>query len=157
MEKSVAKSQIEEVVDSVRDISLEQRNQSKEQLINEFLDAINDTKKKLADYANRFNTLIDKTEKIFWIDEKLNEEDYKLLNELLILIGNVHFKLVRDMYVPLNNLLRPNGIAIEELNKLKHTLDNIKEVRNDIDSVFFKLPKNKDFNEQSEHLAELLP
>ena len=52
-------------------------------------------------------------EKLTWFNEGLDEECFKLLNELLVLAADVHYTMIKDEYVPINNIFRPNGIAIK--------------------------------------------
>jgi len=98
------------------------------------------------DYIS-FNNRI---EKITWYND-LDEECYMLINDLISAIKDLHSSLIRQ-YVSMN-YLKQKGIVKEEIRDFKSTIDNLKENYQDLESVFFFLPKMPDFKETTKQLS----
>ena len=74
-----------------------------------------------------------------------------LINDLISSARELRSSLVRQ-YV-LINPFRTKGIAKEEIKDFKNSIDELKEVCQDLDSVFFFLPENSEFQEITKELS----
>lgn len=69
------------------------------------------------------------------------------------MVKEYHITLVHR-YVEFDKL-RTQGFAKAELKEFKTAIDDLKEVNEDIESIFFELPFNKEFQEMNSKLANL--
>ena len=120
--------------------------------MNAFLDAINDFKKSLTEKSEKIFSLNDQVDKITWFNE-LDEECLKLINDLILAIKDLRSSLVRQ-YVSMS-FLRQKGVAKEEIKTFKSAIDELKEVYQDLESVFFFLPEMPEFKETTKLLSLL--
>ncbi|MEX0811975.1 MAG: hypothetical protein WD048_07140 [Chitinophagales bacterium] len=152
MENIAYKSEIENTFSTVRNFSYEEKKSQllDEERMNAFLDAILDFKSILKDKTDRLNLICDKIEKITWFDN-VDEESLMLLNDLISSAKDLRSSLIRQ-YV-LMGKLRKNGIAKEEIKAFKNAIDELKESYEDIESVFFFLPKMPDFTDTTKKLS----
>ncbi|MBD3329466.1 hypothetical protein GF357_03160 [Candidatus Dojkabacteria bacterium] len=121
-----------------------------ERRINTLLDKINEFKKSLSEKTEIINSLILRTEKITWYND-LDEECLMKINDLISAIKDVHSTMIRQ-YVSLDPL-RSRGIAKAEIKEFKHTIDDVRVLYQDLESVFFFLPEMPDFKETSQMLS----
>lgn len=147
------KQKVSKVLDEVKTTSFSERREikSEEEIINSFLDKIIDFKKNVATRTQKIEDISEKMETISWINEKMDDETLKDLNNLIVLAKDLHKTLIIH-YVSFTPL-RKNGIAKEETANFKNALDTFKEVYSDIESTFFSLPNNKDFVEITKRIS----
>jgi hypothetical protein len=74
-----------------------------------------------------------------------------LLNDLISSAKDLRTTFIRQ-YVLLTTF-RKKGIAKEEIKNFKSAVDDLKEICDDLESVFFFLPKMPDFNETTKQLS----
>lgn len=146
------KSEITNTFSTVRNFSFEEKKVSlyDEEKVNAFLDAILDFKNTFQKKTDKISTLTEKIEKITWFDD-LDDECLMLINDLISSIKDLHSSLVRQ-YVSLN-FIRSKGIAKDEIKNFKNAIDNLKEVYQDLESVFFFLPEISEFKETTKQLS----
>jgi hypothetical protein len=81
----------------------------------------------------------------------------KDLQEINLLIGSAR-DLRRTLYLTcarLDTFSAQKQVLIDEVNELKQALDDFTEVINDVESVFFFLPKNSFFTDTTEQLSNI--
>jgi hypothetical protein len=107
-------------------------------------------KDSLGEKTNKIFSINDNIDKITWYND-LDDECLKLINDLISAIKDLRSTLIRQ-YVSMS-FLRQKGIAKEEIKKFKIAVDELKEVYEDLESVFFFLPEMPDFNETTKLLS----
>jgi hypothetical protein len=146
------KAEIEGTFSSVRDFSFDEKRSAymDQEKMNAFLDAILDFKVFLKEKSNRIFSINDKVDKITWYND-LDDECLKLINDLISSIKDLRSTLIRQ-YVSMA-FLRKKGIAKEEITEFKYAIDELKEIYEDLESVFFYLPEIPDFKETTKLLS----
>lgn len=152
MDSTTYKPQILETFQKVRNLSFEEKKEAvfDEKKINNFLDTILEFKKIFANKTSKIEKVIERIEKITWFNN-LDNDSLMLINDLVSLIRDLHSSLLRQ-YVSLN-FIRSKGIAKEEIKNFKDAIDDLKDIANDLDSRFFFLPNNDDFQETTKELS----
>lgn len=152
MDCTTYKPHIFETFQNVRNLSFEEKKEAlfDEKKINKFLDTILEFKKQFVAKTDRIDDIIEEIEKITWFNE-LDTESLMMINDLVSSIRDLHSSLLRQ-YVSLN-FIRSKGIAKDEIRNFKASIDNLKDVANDLESRFFFLPKIDDFQETTKELS----
>lgn len=148
--KCATKEKIINTVSAVRKVSFEEKLNSTEEKLNNFLDAILDFKIMLTEKTAKINELIENLESVTWLQIQ-NEECLMLLNDLVAQAKDLHSSLIRN-YVVFNSL-KQKGIAKECIKEYKAAIDDFKESYSDIESVFFFLPEMPEFKETTKELS----
>lgn len=125
-----------------------------EQIVNQFLDTINEFRNRLTQSSNAINKIIDKLEKISWISDDLKDDDLQQLHEIIALCRDLWSSLIRR-YARINKVCKENGILKTEIKEFKTTLDDFKEVYEDIEVAFFTFPNDREFIEITERLNKI--
>lgn len=150
---STAKDKINATVIEAREASYQAKmnafNLDSQENINSFLDNILEFKKILAEKTDKIEAFSEKLEGLTWFD-KIDEECLKLLNDLIASVRDWRGSAVRQ-YVKMDKL-RKDGIALEEIKNFKRAIDDLREIADDLESVFFHLPKNQNFQETTNEL-----
>ena len=146
------KPRILETFQNVRNLSFEEKKEAvlDEKKINNLLDKILDFKLHLTTKTNKIEAVIEKIEKITWFNN-LDQDSLILINDLVSSIRDLHSSLQRQ-YLSFN-FLRTKGIAKEEIRSFKSAIDDLKNIANDLDSRFFFLPNNDEFEETTKELS----
>ena len=138
----------------ISDASFQEKREhlSKQQVIDSFLDRILDLKEKLTTKSKKIEKIVVMLEGITWYNN-VDEEGLKLINEIISLSKDLHSTLIR-FYIDLNYFIKKN-IAKEEIKNLKIAIDDLKEITQDLESVFFYLPQMPQFVESTKQLSLL--
>jgi hypothetical protein len=146
------KPQILQIFQNVRTLSFEEKKEPvlDEKKVNKLLDKILDFKKNLKVKIDKIEVVIEETEKITWFNN-LDQDSLILINDLISSIRSLYSSL-RRQYVSFN-FLRVKGIAKEEIKSFKSAIDDLKDIANDLDSRFFFLPKNDEFEATTKELS----
>lgn len=146
------KSFIKRTFAEVREASFKEKSYplTEEQLTNSFLDSILELKKILQDKTSEIFLINDMMEKLTWVND-VDEESLMLLNDLISVAKDFRSSLIRQ-YISLNDL-RKQGLVKEEIKEFKNGIDALKEAYEDLESVFFFLPKMPDFVETTRKLS----
>jgi cell division septum initiation protein DivIVA len=152
MEALYYKKEIKRTFSDIRTVSFEEKKSSlmQEEQINAFLDAIIDLKSVLNQKTQVIESINERIEKITWFTD-LDEDCLLLLNDLISSARDLRTTLVRQ-YVSLSTI-RKKGIAKEEIKNFKSAMDDLKEICDDMESVFFFLPKMPLFVETTKLLS----
>lgn len=152
MECLTYKPQIVETFENVRNFSFEEKKEAvlDEKKINSFLDRILDFKNTLVAKTDKIEDVIEEIEKITWFND-LEKDSLILINDLVSSIRSLYSSLHRQ-YVSFK-LLRAKGIAKEEIKGFKSAIDDLKDIANDLDSRFFFLPNNDEFEATTKELS----
>ena len=152
MEGLTYKPQILETFQQVRNFSFEEKRESviDEIKMNKFLDRIIDFKQSLKIKTDKIEEIIENTEKITWFNN-LDDDSLLIVNDLVSSIRNLHSSLNRQYISFL--LIRERGIAKAEMNNFISAIDDLKEIANDLDSRFFFLPNNDEFDKITKELS----
>jgi antitoxin component YwqK of YwqJK toxin-antitoxin module len=100
--------------------------------------------------SDKIEKIVVMLEGITWY-KNIDEEGLKLINEIISLSKDLHSTLIR-FYVDLNYFAKKN-IAKEEIKNLKKAIDDLKEITQDLESVFFYLPQMPQFVESTKQLS----
>lgn len=150
---STAKDRINATVIEAREASYQAKTSSfrldSQENINTFLDNILEFKKMLSEETIEIESFTEKLEKLTWFDD-IDDDCLKLLNDLIAAVRDWRGSLVRQ-FVKMDNL-RKKGIALDEIRNFKHAIDDLREIADDLESVFFHLSKNQDFQETTKEL-----
>ena len=152
MSSVLAKQEIRDTFDELRVFSFKTKNEVPlyEEKVNAFLDAVNDFKILLGNQSEKLASLNKQYEKITWLDN-LSQQDLMLLNDIIATSKDLHSSLIRQ-YVHLN-FFRNKGIAKNEIKAFKSEIDDLKESFEDLESIFFHLPKQPYFKETTKLLS----
>lgn len=148
------KPKIAETFEKVRILSFKEKKEAiyDEAKINKLLDTILDFKKKFADKTNKIHSIVERIEEITWFN-KIDNDTLMSINDLISSIKDLHSSLLRQ-YISLG-FLRSKGIAKDEINRFKASVDDLKDVAADLESRFFFLPNIPDFQETTKELSLL--
>jgi hypothetical protein len=152
MEGPTYKPQILETFQQVRNFSFEEKRESviDEIKMNKFLDRIIDFKQSLKIKTDKMEEIIENTEKITWFTN-LDDDSLLIVNDLVSSIRNLHSSLNRQYISFL--FIRERGIAKAEMNNFISAIDDLKEIANDLDSRFFFLLNNDEFDKITKELS----
>lgn len=152
MERLSHKSEIVNTFSSVRSFSYQEKKTPllDEEKVNALLDAINNIKRNLKEKTDKIHAINERIERLTWFNS-LDEECLMILNDLISAAKDLRTSLIRQ-YVSMN-FLRKKGIAKEEIKDFKNAIDELKESYEDLESVFFFLPKMPDFIETTKKLS----
>ncbi len=152
MEFLTYKSRISEIFGDVRKFSFEVKKEYvfDEVKINNLLDKILEFKRVFNDRTNKINSLVEKIEQITWFNN-LDNDSLMSINDLISSLRDLHSTFLRQ-YISLN-YIRSKGIAKGEIKNFKASLDDLKDVAADLDSIFFFLPNINDFQETTKELS----
>lgn len=148
-----ADKRISKIVDIVKDASFTEMKEvkSEEEVINTFLDRINEFKAELRKNSKRIDAISEQIEALSWKITKPNEATLKEINHLIVLAKNLKGTLIKK-YVSFN-YFRSQGIAKDEIAAFKNTIDLLTESYSDLDSIFFSFHQNNDFLEITKRLS----
>ncbi|HBX49667.1 MAG: hypothetical protein A2275_07900 [Bacteroidetes bacterium RIFOXYA12_FULL_35_11] len=152
METISHKTEIENTFSRVRTISFREKKSPllDEEKVNAFLDAMIEFKKILVEKTQIINNINERIEKLTWFSD-LDEDCLMILNDLISSAKDLRSSLIRQ-YVSMNDL-RKKGIAKEEIKDFKNSIDELKEAYEDLESVFFFLPKITAFVDTTKQLS----
>jgi hypothetical protein len=152
MEGLTYKPQILETFQQVRNFSFEEKREAviDEIKMNKFLDRIIDFKQSLKIKTDKIEEIIENTEKITWFNN-LDDDSLLIVNDLVSSIRNLHSSLNRQYISFL--FIRERGIAKAEMNNFVSAIDDLKEIAADLDSRFFLLPNNDEFDKITKELS----
>ena len=147
------KKQISNTFTSVSDFSFSEKNDPllEEKNMNKFLDAILDFKSMLSKKTKKLNKLNVNIEKLTWINDGLDKGCLKALNDLISSAKDLRSSLVRQ-YVNMDSI-RSSGIAKDEIKDFKYSIDELREIYSDLESVYFFLPNIPEFKETTKELS----
>ena len=118
--------------------------------IDSFLDNILLLQQDLNIRSEKIEFINERLEELTWLNN-IEEDALKQINNLIGSAKDLHSILIRQ-FVNLNSV-RKNGIAKEANRRFKHSIDNLKELTADLDSVFFALPAMAGFKETTKELS----
>jgi hypothetical protein len=152
MDRLKYKPQIIDTFQNVRQLSFEEKKEAAldEQKINGLLDQILDFKSGLVSKTDRIEEAIEKIEKITWFND-IDQESLILINDLISSIRSLHSSLLRQ-YASFR-FIHSKGVAKDEIKNFKSAIDDLKDIANDLDSRFFFLPNNSEFEEVTKELS----
>lgn len=143
----VTSPKIKEVLSSARKYSFEEKRLAYIDE-NKITTLVKSTIKAKIKEINNFN---DELEKLTWIDD-IDEGCLMLINDLISFSKDWYSSLIRQ-YVAMEGTLEAEGIAKEEIENFRTSIDELKESFEDLESVFFFLPKMPDFVETTKQLS----
>lgn len=120
--------------------------------VDNFLDKILDFKNKIKVKTDRISYINCKLEDITWY-KNIDDVCLKMINEVISACKDLHSILIR-YYVDLGYFLN-KSIAKDEIKELKLTIDELKEITQDLESTFFFLPQMPEFKETTRQLSLL--
>ena len=151
---STFQAEIQETIEEVKDFSFRERTEYyDEERANRLLDSILDFKELLNSTTEDVCKIVESFEFLTWAGEP-SEANLKQIIELLALTRDLHRTLIKR-YVLFNNVLKPRSIAVKDLKTFKESLDDLIEVTDDIEDIYFVFPKMTDFVETTRRLSEL--
>lgn len=150
MESFTHKSEIADTFSSIRSFSYQEKTPLMEAgKVDLFLDTMLDFKNSLIEKTEKINDINERIEKVSWFDN-LDDESLMLINDLISAAKDLRTSLIRQ-YVSMN-IFRKKGIAKQEIENFKNSIDELRESYEDMESVFF-LPRMPDFVETTRKLS----
>jgi|SRR5574343_486722 len=134
MEELLVSEQINQITLKLNNYKSEETH-SDEALINKFLDNVLKFHKYLTKYTNDINQCVDGMEKLSWL-EISKENDLKSLKNLLTSSIELHRLLVKN-YIGYRNSKLLSQVANSKIKEFKTAIDDLKEVTNDLNLLFF--------------------
>lgn len=110
--------------------------------INDLLDDILDFKKLVVNKTDHVESICKRLESFTWFNQ-LDEECMRLVNHVIAAARDWRSTLIKQ-YVNMGSM-KKRGIANDEIKNFKSALDDLRETCEDMESVFFNLPKNEVF------------
>jgi small-conductance mechanosensitive channel len=120
--------------------------------IDRLLDAVIESKKFIQAKISRTDQLTQALETITWMNNP-SEQDLLEINQLISSARDLRLTLLKT-YSVLNNFIQQKNVLAAEVNDLKRALDDFTETIDDVESVFFFLPRDKEFKETSDLLFD---
>lgn len=145
------KTQINSTFNYVREFSVTEKQSPlcNEEVMNLFLDKVLEFQSFLKDKTNRINTINSRIESLTWF-ENITDENLLAINDIISASRDLHTTLIR-LYVRINNK-KFRSIAKTDISVFKLALDDFREIFNDLESVYFLLPKMPEFIETTKQL-----
>ena len=134
MEELLVSEQINQITLKLNNYKSEETH-SDEALINKFLDNVVKFHQYLTKYPNHINQCVDGMEKLSWL-EISKENDLKSLKNLLTSSIELHRLLVKN-YIGYRNSKLLSQVANSKIKEFKTAIDDLKEVTNDLNLLFF--------------------
>ncbi len=152
MESFTHKSEIADTFSSIRSFSYQEKKTPLMEAgkVDLFLDTMLDFKNSLIEKTEKINDINERIEKVSWFDN-LDDESLMLINDLISAAKDLRTSLIRQ-YVSMN-IFRKKGIAKQEIENFKNSIDELRESYEDMESVFFFLPRMPDFVETTRKLS----
>ena len=152
MESTLSADKIRATFQDIRSVSFREKREglNGEEQINQFLDHLLDLKQILNKKSSTIEGISKRLEALSWLDV-LCENDLKKINDLVASARDLYSVLIRQ-YVALTHVFEIEALK-EPLNRFKLSIDSLKEVTADIESVFFFLPQMPDFVETTRELS----
>jgi uncharacterized phage infection (PIP) family protein YhgE len=143
---------IDNVLNEVSHASFKARQNFKneEDIMNEFLDAINDVKKSLDNRSKTLESITDMLIEITWCIEP-SVEILKKINNIIVLANDYHNTL-RSVFSTYITPIENKSVATKEIFRYKNAIDNFKESTTDLEDTFFILPFDEEFKEITKQL-----
>jgi hypothetical protein len=143
---------IDSTFEKVRETSFSEKKLKvpTEEEINNFLDQVLEFQRFLADKSIKIEEINDLLENLTWLNG-IKESELMQINTLIGSAKDLHSVLIRQ-YVNLN-FLRKKGIAKTATKRFKSSIDVLKENIEDLESIFFSLPKMPNFIETTKQLS----
>lgn len=150
-----SKSEIQNTFTNIRNFSFKEKKESQqyEEKVNSFLDQLNIFKKELREKTSEIYEINSSIEKLTWYSN-LDEECLMAINDLISSAKDLRSSLIRQ-YVAMNKPFKSRGIAKEEIKDFKNSIDELREVYEDLESVFFSLPEMPEFVETTKKLSHI--
>lgn len=148
---------IRKVVRDVENISYEQRIHplTQDENNNVIIEMYSNFKPKLNNFTNALNGLTEKYESLTWLDNP-NEDSLKSLHTLITISKSFCNTINLDFnHFKTCNALKENNFLKTEIENYEMSIQDFTEVTNDLERVFFTLPKNKEFNTTTDNLKAL--
>lgn len=157
MECLESKGAIVESFEYVRNLRYTERTDNlvqSEEEINAFLDAILDFKKSIVSKTEQIEVLVDKLESITWFDN-VDDECLMILSDIISLSKDLSQNLERKYKMVGLTKIKAKGIAKNEIKNYIASIEDLKEVADDLEDVFFKLPHCEEFNSVTVEFSKL--
>ena len=107
-------------------------------------------KKLLNDKTAKIESICEELESFTWFAQ-IDDECLRLLNDVIASARDWRSTLIKQ-YIQMETL-RKRKIASEEISNFKSALDDLRETCEDLESVFFHLPKSESFQEITKQLS----
>lgn len=156
MSTLVSKHTINATFKEVRELSFKEKSKPTidDNIVNNFLDQILKLKEILQKETSKINNIVDKLEKLTWVEQEILDEDcLMLINDIISLSKDLRSSFVKQ-YVSMN-YIRSKGIAKNELKEFKNAIDDLREISEDLESIFFYLPNISEFKETTKNFSIL--
>ena len=152
MQTTSNKSEILNMFSNIRKLSFQEKMSPlvDENNINTFLDAIIDFKNELNKKTNLIYFINESFEKLTWYND-LDQEDMIIINDIISIAKDLRTSLFRQYSLMVN--IRKKGIAKKEIDDFKYSIDELKEVYEDLESVFFYLQEIPEFVDTTKKLS----
>jgi hypothetical protein len=155
MECSTEKDHISAAAGRVKEASFKERQElTNEELINRLLDKILEFKSAINKKIGNVESHISSLEEITWYDINVfDEETKRLMNDVISSTKDWSDSLNKWHDKCINTL--DLKIQPEELAKLKSAVEDMEDANQDLESVIFYHPNDKDFNKITDELKNL--
>ncbi|MGL5889756.1 MAG: hypothetical protein ACRC3B_07720 [Bacteroidia bacterium] len=142
------------ISNDVRILSYDEKKEiPTEDEVNRLLDAVIESRKFIQAKTSRTDQLTQALEAITWMNNP-SEQDLQEINQLISSARDLRLTLLKTFAV-LNNFIQQKKVLIDEVNDFKRALDDFTETIDDVESVFFFLPRDKEFKETTDSLSDL--
>ncbi|SFC07716.1 hypothetical protein SAMN05421747_10428 [Parapedobacter composti] len=142
-----------DTVNAVKDASYKEKTNNTEALINSVLDHILDLKKILSDKAAQIEQLNERIEKITWSNEPFDETSLRMMNELIAAARDL-CRMLKKNYEGFGVIGGTNYVT-EETERFNEAVDDLRELAQDLESIYFNLPNQPGFTEITRQLTLL--
>lgn len=142
---------LQKTSDEIRHISYKEKMSLNEK-VDTLLDEINKLKEALSEKTQKINSIVSKLEELTWFSG-LDQECLEIAYNIILFTKDLHHTLVR-FYTHFNKI-REKGIAKKELKAFKLSIDDLKEINHDVETVLFNLPKDEEYQKIIKELQTL--
>ena len=122
-----------------------QRKQSFEDLTNQFLEKLWDVKLEFEETSKNILSIVSVLETVTWLTDRPSEKILKEINSILNLTRGLYSNLEKRK--SLIKKLKISEMCPEASQLLFDDIDLLGETIDDLEAIYFRLPKNPDFKE----------
>lgn len=118
---------------------------SEQEKIDNFLDHINDLKRKLNVRIEKIGQLDNLFTQLTWHDIS-NKKEEKLLKTVFVKAKKFHLKALKN-FAELNSIFWKKDICRAEISSYKNSLDDFEDTVLEVEQIFFSLRNDQEFND----------
>lgn len=140
-------------IDYAKSLSLKERTVSQEAFVNSFLDKVLEVQKTLDSRTEQVYNIISMLEALTWTDFEITDSVLMSLNDLLAIVNDWRCSLEKNYIDNSVDVIRK--VASSNLHRLQGALDDLSEICQDFESIYFDKNHFDELKAISNSISEL--